>query len=119
MQDELNLVFLVISVYFLPMPKVKITHMSEHSAEDCFKKIQDLFENDKDLKKLNGEFECEFDEDNLCGNASGKQFKADMQISDHADGSQVDLTINLPMHLALAKGVVKTMLTKKLSKYVG
>ena len=101
------------------MPKVKVTHISSLSTEECFNKIQNLFETDKDLRKLHGQFSCDFDEDNLCGTASSKQFKAEMQINDHSDGSEVELTINLPLHLSLAKGMVKTMLTKKLEKYVG
>ncbi len=101
------------------MPKVKLSHISKNSPEECFAKIQKLFENDKDIRKLDANFSCEFDEDNLCGSANSKQFKAEMEINDHSDGSEVNLVISLPMHLALAKGMVKTMLTKKLEKYVG
>ncbi len=101
------------------MPKVKVNHVSSLSPQDCFNKIQKLFESDKDLRKLDGNFTCDFDEDNMCGNAKSKQFKANMQVHDHADGSEVELIIDLPLHLSLAKGMVKTMLTKKLDKYVG
>jgi len=101
------------------MPKVKVLHISNKSPEECFAKIQTLFENDKDIRKLDANFTCDFDEDNLCGTANSKQFKAEMEISDHSDGAEVNLVVTLPMHLALAKGVVKTMLTKKLEKYVG
>ena len=107
------------SFYFLYMAKVKVSHISNNSPEECFKKIQKLFENDKDIRKLDANFTCDFDEDNLCGTADSKQFKAKMEISDHSDGAEVNLVITLPMHLALAKGMVKTMLTKKLEKYVG
>lgn len=101
------------------MAKVKISHISKNSPEECFAKIKKLFENDKDIRKLDSNFTCEFDDDNLCGDATSKQFKAKMEILDHSEGAEVDLVITLPMHLALAKGMVKTMLTKKLEKYVG
>ncbi len=101
------------------MPKVNVKHISQLSPEECFDKIEKLFEKDQDIRKLDANFSCNFDRDKLCGNAKSKQFKADLKVEEHDDGASVDLVISLPMHLALAKGMVKTMLTKKLEKYVG
>ena len=101
------------------MPNVKLTHKSQLDAETCFKKIEKLFESDPDLRKLDANMECDFDEDNLCGTAKGKQFNASLDIEEDGDTCLVHIVVKLPFHLALAKGVVATMLTKKLAKYVG
>lgn len=101
------------------MPKVNLTHESNLDAESCFKKIEKLFESDQDLRKLDANLKCDFDKDNLCGTAKSKQFQAKLEVEDNGDTCKVHIEVKLPFHLAMAKGVVSTMLQKKLAKYVG
>ena len=85
------------------------------SPKECFARISNLFENDKELKKLDPELKCNFDPKSLSGTAHGKQFKAEMQVQPSQMGSSVEIKVDLPFHLTLVKGMVQKTLEKKLS----
>jgi hypothetical protein len=96
------------------MPSLSIQKDSTRSAKETFQRISNLLQSDKDLRKLDAKYSCEFDEANLSGKAEGTHFKAKMQIKPAGDGSKVELTVDLPFHLALVKGMVEKTLSKKL-----
>ena len=100
----------------LSMPKLSVEKQSSMSANEVFEKVTKLLENDSDLKKLDSSYSCDFDESSLSGIASGKLFKAKMEIQDQGDSSKVTITVDLPMTLALAKGMVQKTLQKKLDQ---
>ena len=100
----------------LVMPKLSVEKQSSMTANEVFEKVTKLLENDSDLKKLDSSYKCDFDQANLSGTASGKLFKAKMEIQDQGDSSKVTITVDLPMTLALAKGMVQKTLQKKLDK---
>ena len=95
------------------MPKVTVTRQTSLSAQESFEKITHLLETDKELYKLDPGYKCDFDSGNLSGTATGKQFKAKMQIQSKGSGSEVELNVDLPMTLTLVKGLVKSTLQKK------
>jgi hypothetical protein len=97
------------------MPTVKINVSSSKSPQDCYAKITDLLQNDRELQKLDPGYQCEFDPKNLTGTAKGSQFKATMNIRPEGAGSQVELSVDLPFHLGLVKGLVQKTLEKKVS----
>ncbi len=97
------------------MPKVSITHKTDKDPKTVYDKVTSLLQNDPGLKKLDNSYVCEFDETTLSGKASGKMFKADMQIQESGGGSEVTIVVDLPMTLALAKGMVKSKLEGKLN----
>ena len=98
------------------MPKLKIDYKSSLSAEDTFKKVSDLLSSDEQLKGIDQSFTCSFDSASLTGEVSSKLFTANMNVKEANPGSNVELTIDLPMKLALAKGMIEKTLQKKLEK---
>ena len=112
--------------YFLPcnakesyMPKVNIQSETNLSAQEAYEKVKDLLNNDAGLKKLDPKYACDFDDASLSGNANGKMFKAAMKVSEKGSGSSVEIIVDLPLKFALAKGMVKSTLEKKLIKILG
>ena len=98
------------------MPKVKVSCQSKCKASEAFDRVRDILENDKDLHKLDAKYNCEFDQPNLSGTATGRHFKASMSIQENGDGSNVEIVVELPLALTLAKGVVQKTLQRKLDR---
>ena len=101
---------------YIPMPSVKIERQTKLSAADSFKRISDLLSNDKDLRKLDPKYKADFNSSTLSGTADGSMFKAKLSVKDAGGGSKVEITVDLPFHLALAKGMVEKTLSKKLEE---
>jgi hypothetical protein len=102
--------------YCSTMPSLKIEKNSQLSATDSYKRITSLLETDKDLRKLDAKYKCQFDEASLSGSADGQHFKAKMKITAAGAGSHVEVSVDLPFHLALVKGMVEKTLSKKLDE---
>ncbi len=98
------------------MPKLTITGSSKHSAEETFKRICTMLDSDKELRKLDPSYKCNFDKAKLSGTAKGSLFSADMKILGQDSGAEVQIAIDLPFHLALVKGLVEKTLKKKISE---
>jgi hypothetical protein len=98
------------------MPKLTIQKKSDLTPADAFKKVKAVLNDDKDLRKLDPAYECIFDETKMSGSANGKLFKAAMTVSKQSSGSQVEIIVDLPLALALVKGVVEKTLKRKLDE---
>ena len=98
------------------MPSIKIEKQTNLSADDSYKRISNLLSNDKDLRKLDAKYKCEFNDKNLTGVADGSMFKAKMNVKSAGSGSKVEIVVDLPFHLALVKGMVESTLKKKLEE---
>lgn len=98
------------------MPSLKVEKQSKLSPNDSFKRVSDMLSNDKDLRKLDPQYKAEFNPQTLSGTADGSMFKAKMTIEEAAGGSKVQVTVDLPFHLALVKGMVEKTLQKKLEE---
>lgn len=98
------------------MPTVKIEKSTSHNADEAFKKISGLLENDSELRKLDPKYTCDFDPSTHSGTAKGSQFKANMNVSAEGSGSKVSVVVELPFHLGLVKGLVSKTLDKKLEE---
>lgn len=96
------------------MPKFKVETQSKHSPQDTFQKIRGLLESDKDLRKMDSSYTCQFNETAMSGKAKGTKFEADMQVKAQGGGSVVVLDVSLPMMLTPLKGVVQSTIEKKL-----
>lgn len=96
------------------MPKVKVESQSKHSAEETFKKIRNMLENDKDLRKMDPSYACQFNDKSLSGTAKGGKFEADMKVMSQGSGAKVEIEVSLPLMLTPLKGVVQSTLQKKL-----
>jgi hypothetical protein len=105
------------ALWCLPMPSIKVEKQSKLSAGDTFKRVTDMLSNDKDLKKLDPSYKSEFDSGSMSGTATGSMFKAKLNVSDAGGGgSTVALVVDIPFHLALAKGMIEKTLQKKLEE---
>ncbi|MGZ3721315.1 MAG: polyhydroxyalkanoic acid system family protein [Bdellovibrionales bacterium] len=98
------------------MPSIKIEKQTKLTADDSFKRISNMLSNDRDLRKLDSKYKCEFNEKDRTGSADGSMFKAKMNVKASGDGSSVQIVVDLPMHLALVKGMVEKTLQKKLEE---
>lgn len=98
------------------MPKVVVQKSSQLPPDEVFNKVSDVLKNDSQLKKLDSSYACEFDASTLSGRASGKLFKADMKVAAVGAGSEVTISVDLPLTLALAKGMVQKTLQQKLDE---
>ncbi|MCB9025970.1 MAG: hypothetical protein H6625_06610 [Bdellovibrionaceae bacterium] len=98
------------------MPKVSIKKTSSLSAQETFHLVTKLLNNDSDLRKLDPKYSCDFNDSNLTGQAKGSQFKADMSVKSTSQGSEVEIIVDLPFHLALVKGLVEKTLIKKIDE---
>lgn len=98
------------------MPTIKLQKNTPYSADEAFQKISQLLENDAELRKLDPKYVCEFQPEKHAGSAKGSQFKANMQIQPEGQGSKVEVTVELPFHLGLVKGLVSKTLDKKLDQ---
>ena len=98
------------------MPSVKIEKQSSLSSADTFKRISELLSNDKDLRKLDPNIKADFNNSTMSGTATGSMFKAKLNVKDSSGGSKVEITVDLPFHLALMKGMVEKTLSKKIEE---
>lgn len=96
------------------MPKLTISENCTLSADQAYAKVKALFTGDQDLLKLDPQLTCQFDDGRLGGTAKGQHFKAEMNVVPAGSGSTIQLTIDLPFHLALLKGTVEKTIKKKL-----
>lgn len=96
------------------MPKVIVKKTTSIDAQNAFSRVKSFLSSDKDLKKLDPSYGCTFNETSLSGTATGKLFKAAMTVKPDGTGCQVEIIVDLPLTLALAKGMVEKTLQKKL-----
>jgi hypothetical protein len=96
------------------MPKFKVETESKKSAQETFKAIREMLENDRDLRKMDSGYTCKFNEAALSGNAKGGKFEADMKVTSKGAGATVSIEVSLPLMLTPVKGVVQSTLQKKL-----
>lgn len=100
------------------MPKINVKKACSLKPEELFAKVSDVLNNDSELKKLDPTYACTFEPSSLSGVAKGKLFSANMKIQPLPTGSEVEIQVELPFALALAKGLVQKTLEKKLDKVV-
>lgn len=101
------------------MPKINIDVPSKHPASETFQRIKGFLDHDQDLRRLDSQYQCEFNETEMTGLARGSQFKADLKVESSGSGSQVKISVELPFALGLFKGKIQHMLENKLEKTLG
>ncbi len=101
------------------MPKVTVTKTANTSPQDAFAKVSTLLSEHPDLKKLDPTYRCDFNAAQMQGKATGKMFSAEMKVTPAGGGSKVEIVVDLPLALTLAKGMVEKTLSKKLDEALG
>jgi len=101
------------------MPKLVIERSSELAPKELFEKIKNMLSDDRDLRKLDPNYKCQFDEGALTGQAKGGKFEAKMTIkAGGGKASAVLLEVQLPLLLTPFKGFVEKTLGQKLDAIV-
>ena len=100
------------------MPKVTVTHICKSGPKETFQRTKIFFESDEGLRRLDPNIKFEFDEARLTGKAKGNQFKADINITSSAQGSSIEVIVDLPLLLTPFKGKVQETIERKLSKHL-
>lgn len=101
---------------FRVMPKVTVSKQSSKDAQSAFLEVKNLLQDDQELKKLDPSYACTFNDAALSGTANGKLFKANMTVKSQGTGCHVEIVVDLPLALALAKGLVEKTLQRKLNE---
>lgn len=84
------------------------------SASEAFKRVKNLLETDRELRKMDPDYKCQFNESAMSGTAKGSKFTAEMQIRSEGSGSQIEIEVSLPLILTPVKGIVQSTLQKKI-----
>lgn len=98
------------------MPKFKVEAPSLHEPKETFNKIKNFLENADDLKKIDANIVCSFEEASLKGQAKGKQFKADISVQNKGTNSVVSIEVEIPFLLTPLKGKIQEILERKIKK---
>jgi hypothetical protein len=98
------------------MPTIKVERTTTLKGADSFQRLTQLLDQDKELRKLDPHYKCQFTNETLSGVAESKLFTAKLKVLDSGSGSKVELTVDLPFHLALVKGMVQRTLEKKIDE---
>lgn len=101
------------------MPKFTVEHPTSSDTHATFVKLKDFFTTGTEIKKIDPKVECSFDEQKQTCSLKGSQFKAEVTISPTTTGSNVSITIDLPLLLSPFKGKVSEGLQKMLKKHLG
>ena len=96
------------------MPSIKIQRESSLKGPEVFERLAKLLNEDKELRKLDPDYVCNFETAKMTGNAKSKLFTASLSVNETGGKSKMELVVDLPFHLALVKGVVQKTLEKKL-----
>ena len=101
------------------MPKISVQHESAKNPQEALKIIQNFFETDLDLRKMDPKIQCQFQTESLKGKVKGSQFEADVEVQRNSgQGSKVSIAIQLPLLLTPLKGKVEEILKRKLHKHL-
>jgi hypothetical protein len=100
------------------MPKLTVKKQSTLDSKTVYESVKKFLENDSDLKKLDSAYQCKFNDSTLSGTAQGKMFKAEMKVAAGTNGCSVEIVVDLPLTLALAKGMIEKTLQSKLNHSV-
>ncbi len=98
------------------MPKFKVETPSSHDPKETFKKIKNFLENADDLKKIDSNIVCQFEDSTLKGSAKGKQFKAEISVQETSPHCTVMVEVEIPFLLSPLKGKIQESLERKIKK---
>ena len=101
------------------MAKFTINHDVKQPVDETFKTVQKLLTKEDSLKKYDPKIVCTFDDAAKTCNIKGSQFKADLKVEAKSGGSQVAITVDLPLLLMPFKGKITESLVRLFEKHLG
>ncbi len=101
------------------MAKFTINHDVKQPVDKTFETVQRILSKGDDLKKYDSKIQCTFDPATKTCKIVGSQFKADLKIDSKNDGSQIAITVDLPLLLMPFKGKISESLVRLFEKHLG
>ncbi len=101
------------------MPKFSVQHQTKLAKSETYTKIKSFFGNETELSKLAPGAKAQFNDSNSTCQLSGTGFKAEVEIKDAGQGSQIVVNVDLGLLLTPLKGKVEEALKKKLAQHLG
>ena len=101
------------------MPKFTINHDVKQPVDQTFEKVQKVLSKGDELKKYDPKIQCSFDAASKTCKIKGSQFNADLKVSAQGQGSQIVVTVDLPLLLTPFKGKISESLVKLFDKHLG
>jgi hypothetical protein len=101
------------------MAKFTINHDVKQPADKTFATVQKILSKGDELKKYDPKIQTTFDEDTKTCKIKGSQFNADLKVTPKNDGSQVVITVDLPLLLMPFKGKISESLVKLFERHLG
>lgn len=101
------------------MAKFTINHDVKQPVDKTFTAVEKVLSKGDDLKKYDPKIQCTFDAATKTCNIKGSQFKADLKVEPKAGGSQIVVTVDLPLLLMPFKGKITESLVRLFEKHLG
>jgi len=98
------------------MAKVSIKKDSPLNQSETFTRLKSVLDQDHDLRKLDPDYRCQFDDQAKTGTAKGSKFEANLSVTATGDTSTLVVEVKLPLLLSPFKSMIETTLTKKIEK---
>lgn len=98
------------------MPQVKIEKTFSLKPAEVLKQIETLLRESKDLKMVEPDLNVAVDTKNNTIIAKGKKLSGSVKVEETADGSFLQLEIDLPWTLAPFKSLVQSKLEANIAK---
>jgi hypothetical protein len=101
------------------MAKFTINHDVKQPVDKTFEKVQQVLSKGDDLKKYDPQIQCTFDPAAKTCQIKGSQFKAELKVAPQNEGSQIAVTVDLPLLLMPFKGKISESLVRMFQKHLG
>ncbi len=101
------------------MAKFTINHDVKQPVDKTFTAVEKVLSKGDDLKKYDPKIQCTFDAATKTCNIKGSQFKADLKVEPKGSGSQIVVTVDLPLLLLPFKGKITESLVRLFEKHLG
>ena len=101
------------------MAKFTINHDVKQPVDKTFSSVEKVLSKGDDLKKYDPKIQCTFDAATKTCNIKGSQFKADLKVEPKGSGSQIVVTVDLPLLLMPFKGKITESLVRLFEKHLG
>lgn len=101
------------------MAKFTINHDVKQPVDKTFDTVQKVLSKGDELKKYDPKIECTFDAATKTCKIKGSQFKADVKVDTKGAGSQIAITVDLPLLLMPFKGKISESLVRLFEKHLG
>lgn len=101
------------------MAKFTINHDVKQPVDKTFASVQKILSQGDELKKYDPKIECTFDAATKTCKIKGAQFKADLMVAPQDAGSQIVVTVDLPLLLMPFKGKITESLVRLFEKHLG